>query len=243
MSFSTAGLVRPTTRPLVDTVRGSLSRHGIDPDVQIVAGGPALVRASTAAAASDADIVVAGGGDGTIATVAKPLIGTGKSRGLLPPGTFNYFARNHRVPLDVVAALELIATAASQPVDVGEVNGHVFLNNASIGLYPTMLVHRESTYRRFGRSQLIAYASAMAALLSPPGVLNLTMTVDGQLMSRRTPMLFAGTNIYQLESFAVPGRGCLRGRTHGAVRDAAAWDGSNVPPGRTSSPQRAPWRA
>jgi diacylglycerol kinase family enzyme len=94
-------------------------------------------------------------------------------------------------------------------VDVGEVNGHVFLNNASIGLYPAVLGRRESIYRRFGRSQLLAYVSAAATLVQPPSLLNLTLTADGALMSRRTPMLFIGANRYQLESFAVGGQSCL----------------------------------
>jgi diacylglycerol kinase family enzyme len=197
-------------QPLVDTIRTTLAAHGVDARVHLVRGGPELVTTAARAAAGDAHVVVAGGGDGTIGTVSKQLVGTGKTLGVLPLGTFNYFARNLRVPLELDAALALMATGEATPIDVGEVNGQVFLNNASIGLYPAVLAKRETIYRRFGRSQLLAYASAALALIKPPGLLNLMLTADGQLMSRRTPLVFIGTNAYQLESFAVSGGTCLR---------------------------------
>lgn len=197
---------------LVTTIRTTLSSCGVDARVHLVEGGPQLVAAAARAAAGDADVIVAGGGDGTIGTVSKQLVGTGKTLGVLPLGTFNYFARNLDVPLELDAALTLLAVGEPRSIDIGEVNGHVFLNNASIGLYPAVLAKREHIYRRFGRSQLLAYTSAALALIRPPGLLNLTLTADGSLMSRRTPLLFIGTNAYQLESFAVAGRTCLQNR-------------------------------
>jgi diacylglycerol kinase family enzyme len=198
-------------RALVETITRSLSTERIAADVRIARSGRELVAAATEAAAGDADLVVAGGGDGTMATVATRLVDSGKPLGVLPLGTFNYFARNLGVPVDLDAALALIARGDAMPVDVGEVNGYIFLNNASIGLYPAVLAKRETIYRRFGRSQFLAYVSAALALLQPPALLNLTLTADGALMSRRTPMLFIGANAFQLESFEVGGQACVHG--------------------------------
>jgi diacylglycerol kinase family enzyme len=129
---------------------------------------------------------------------------------VLPLGTFNYFAQRIGVPLDLDAALDLIATATTvTAMSVGEVNGRVFLNNSSIGLYPEVLKQREATYRTIGRSQAAAYLSVAFVLIQPPAFLNLQLTADGQPISRRTPLLFVGVNPLQMAEFGIPGYECL----------------------------------
>jgi diacylglycerol kinase family enzyme len=179
--------------------------------VVIAQTGTELLSAAGTAAESDAGIVVAGGGDGTISAVATRLIATNKVLGVLPLGTFNYFARRFDVPLDLEGALEVIATGTPTSADVGEVNGRIFLNNSSIGLYPAVLQQREMTYRNLGRNRAVAYASAALALIEPPAVLNLQLEIDGVRLARRTPLLFVGTNEYQMQSLGIPGRQCVRG--------------------------------
>ena len=197
---------------LATTIGRFFADRHIDARIHVTQNGRELVAASEQAAATDAGIVVAGGGDGTIATVAQHLVASDKVLGILPLGTFNYFAKNLGLPLDVGEALDVIAFGRSTAVDVGDVNGHLFLNNASIGLYPAVLRHRESTYRRFGRSQFAAYMSVVLVLLEPPAFVNLTLTADGQRLSRRTPLLFIGVNSHQLESFGMPAGECLAAR-------------------------------
>lgn len=194
---------------LAESIATYLAGRQIEARVVVARGGPDLVSKAASAAAGNADVVVAGGGDGTILTVARHLVGTDKALGVLPLGTFNYFARNLELPLDLESALAVLADGQVRQVDVGEVNGEIFLNNSSIGLYPAVLIHRERTYRKLWRSQLLAYASVALVLLRPPAFLNLTVTADGALLSRRTPLLFVGTNAHQMESFAIAGRECL----------------------------------
>jgi diacylglycerol kinase family enzyme len=199
-------------RALSDTIARFFAERRMAARIHVTENGRQLIAASEQAAAGDAGIVVAGGGDGTIATVAQHLAGTSKALSVLPLGTFNYFAKNLGLPLEVTAALEVIVEGTSTTVDVGDVNGHVFLNNSSIGLYPAVLARRESIYRRFGRSQLGAYLSVVLVLLQPPAFVNLTVTADGSLLSRRTPLLFIGANAHQMESFGIVGRECLEAR-------------------------------
>jgi diacylglycerol kinase family enzyme len=166
----------------------------------------AIARATT----GDAEIVVAGGGDGTIAAVASAVVDSEKQLGVLPLGTFNYFAQRIGVPLDLDGALDVIGTAAATKVlSVGEVNGRIFLNNSSIGLYPAMLKQRETTYDRVGRSQAVAYMSVALVLLQPPGLMNLEMTADGEKLQRRTPLLFIGANPDQMATFGIDAHQCL----------------------------------
>jgi diacylglycerol kinase family enzyme len=187
-----------------------LTSTGMDVRLELIRSPAALPGAVARAAAGDAEIVVAGGGDGTIATVAAGLLETPKTLGLLPLGTFNYFARRLGVPLDLDEALKVIARAsAPTAVSVGEVNGRVFLNNSSIGLYPAVLKQREDTYRRFGRSQAAAYLSVAFVLMRPPGFLKLEITADGTPLVRDTPLLFVGLNSHQLATFGIPGYDCV----------------------------------
>ena len=189
-----------------------LRAGGFEPRVMIVRNGDELQDAVRSAAASDAELVIAGGGDGTISGVASVLTGLGKTLGILPLGTFNFFARRLNIPLDLEPALELLVTGHETSLEIGEVNGHVFLNNASIGLYPAVLQQREATYEQFGRSRPAAYLSTALVLLQPPGFLNLRITADGVPLSRRTPLLFVGANAAQMDAFASPGRECIEGR-------------------------------
>lgn len=193
---------------LAGPIESFFAERGLRPRVHVAASGSDVPLLARQAAAGDAEIVVAGGGDGTIAAVAQHIAGTGKTFGIVPLGTFNYFAKNLGVPLDLNGALEVVAGAGRASVNVAEVNGQLFLNNSSIGLYPAVLVQRESTYRRFGRSQLAAYASVLLVLLQPPRLLNLTITADGHPLARRTPLLFIGINAFQMDSFGIPGGTC-----------------------------------
>ena len=187
-----------------------LSSRGIPARVELVRTPEDLPAVAERAGRSDSEIVVAGGGDGTIAAVATGLLDSPKALGILPLGTFNYFARRLGIPLDLDGALEIIAgDAAPRAVSVGEVNGRVFLNNSSIGLYPAILKQRETTYRRFGRSQAAAYLSAAFVLIRPPGFLHLEVTADGKPTARRTPLLFVGVNPHQMADFGIPGYECV----------------------------------
>jgi diacylglycerol kinase family enzyme len=185
-----------------------LSARGFDVRIQLVRSPAGLHRAAMAAAEGDASVVVAAGGDGTVAALAERVCETGKVLGILPLGTFNYLARRFDIPPDVDEALAVVAAGHVSAVGVGDVNGRLFINNSSIGLYPAALKQRETTYRRIGRSQAAAYLSVAMVLLRPPALLNLQLTIDGVRLARRTPLVFAGVNPHQLEQFGIPGHAC-----------------------------------
>jgi diacylglycerol kinase family enzyme len=156
-------------------------------------------------------IVLAGGGDGTISAVASVLANSNTSLGVLPLGTFNYFARRLSIPLDIEEAARLCFDGEVRSISLAEVNGRVFLNNASVGLYPSMLKIREKAYRRFGRSQFLAYLSAIRALLLARSHVQVSIEAGGKQQAMRTPLVFAVNNAYQLEEFEAQGSECVRG--------------------------------
>src|SRR5262249_39207144 len=113
-----------------------------------LAEGARLVETAKAAVRARAPAIVAGGGDGTINTVASIVVGTGIPLGLLPLGTLNHFAKDLGIPLTIDEAVGVVLGGRTIEVDVGEVNGKIFLNNSSLGLYPRIVRLRERSEAR-----------------------------------------------------------------------------------------------
>ena len=147
--------------------------------------------------------VVAVGGDGTINTVAQTAHAQGCPMGVIPQGTFNYFARTHAIPADPAQAARLLLQCDAMPVQVATVNNHVFLVNASLGLYPQLLEDREAYKARFGRSRLVAMGAALVTLLRGHRQLRLRIELGNRAREVRTSTLFVGNNPLQLEQVGV----------------------------------------
>lgn len=96
--------------------------------------GSELAAAIDEALATDPDLLVVGGGDGTISCAAGRVAGTRTTLGVLPLGTANDFARTLEVPFDLAAAVASLVDGKIVDVDLGQLNGHPFLNVASMGL-------------------------------------------------------------------------------------------------------------
>ena len=157
-----------------------------------------LARHAVELALSCQGVVVAAGGDGTINAVASVVIGSGCPFGVLPQGTFNYFGRAHAIPQDTAAAVRALLGARIEPVQAGQVNGRLFLVNASLGLYPQLLEDREVWKAQLGRSRLVAFLSGIATLLQSRKQLHLQIESAGKAVALRTPTLFVGNNHLQL---------------------------------------------
>ncbi|MDO5543141.1 MAG: diacylglycerol kinase family protein [Acinetobacter sp.] len=143
-------------------------------------------------------VVVAAGGDGTLNAVAAKLKGTHIPMGILPLGTFNYVARLLNIPLDLIDAAQVIATGTTRAVHVAQINQHIYLNNASLGLYPLFIQKRERYNQYLGRLPLHAYTSGLDVLIRDRKELKLKIAVDGKLYPLKTPLIFFGNNQLQL---------------------------------------------
>ncbi|WP_151717863.1 diacylglycerol/lipid kinase family protein [Gemmobacter serpentinus] len=149
--------------------------------------------------------IVAAGGDGTVMGVAHALMGTGANLAVLPLGTFNYFARGLGLPQEPEAAAQAILAGHPNTISVGTVNGQVFLNNASIGIYPTILQAREDIYARLGRSRLMAHWSVLRTLVRFQRPRRMEITADGAQLVLKTPLVFVARSAYQLQRFGLEG--------------------------------------
>lgn len=158
-----------------------------------------VAREAAATALATRSAVVAVGGDGTINAVSQAAHAAGCAMGVVPLGTFNYFARTHGISTEPAQAAQMLMQAVPTPVQVGTVNGHVFLVNASLGLYPVLLEDRETYKSRFGRSRWVALGAAVMTLLRGHRQLHLHIDEGGVVRNVRTPTLFVGNNRLQLE--------------------------------------------
>jgi diacylglycerol kinase family enzyme len=148
-------------------------------------------------------MVVAGGGDGTINAVASVVAGSGVQFGVLPLGTLNHFAKDLGIPLTLDEAIANLAQGRPASVDVGEVNGRIFLNNSSLGLYPDIVRDREKQQRRLGRGKWLAFCWAALTALRRYPFLSLRLHINGSEHARRTPFIFIGNNEYLMQGFNI----------------------------------------
>ena len=140
-------------------------------------------------------------------TVAQAAHAAGCAMGVVPQGTFNYFARTHGIPGDPAEATRALFTAVPTPVQVAAINDRIFLVNASLGLYPDLLEDREAYKARFGRSRMVAFWAGAMTLLRAQRNLRLHIEHGTSLRQVRALTLFVGNNRLQLEQLGVQAPG------------------------------------
>ena len=177
--------------------------------VELAREGAEVARLARRALRNGARAIVAGGGDGTVSAVASELVGTKRALGVLPLGTLNHFAKDLGLPLDLASAARNVCEGRIARVDVGEVNGQVFVNNSSLGLYPRIVRRREKLQARDHVGKWRAFLRAALAVLRRYPFLRVRLNADGQEIVRVTPFVMIGNNEYQMESFQFGARRCL----------------------------------
>ena len=197
-----------------DRVREAFQHAGLDATVTVPQPG-SFVAAVRDAVASDADIVVLGGGDGTLNAGAAVIVQESgvkgaKPLGVLPLGTLNHFAKDVGIPVDLDAAVETIRAGHVMEVDVGEVNGRIFLNNSSIGLYPMAVKEREELRHRTGGGKWVAMLRASVEVFRRFPLLDVTLPLEGREVRLTTPFVFVGNNRYEMSLLTLGTRSSLQ---------------------------------
>ena len=197
----------------------------VDASVRAVPAKDIQEAARAAASTSGIDTVVFGGGDGTLNAGATAVLDTGKTMGVLPLGTFNHFAKDLGLPLELEDAVRTIAQGVVRRVDVGDANGRLFLNNSSIGFYPEMVRVRDELRRHHGMRKGLAMLTAAREVLREPPFLRVDLRVFDDVTRVRTPFVFVGNNRYEMKLFSLGARAALdRGELSLYVaRNARRW--------------------
>lgn len=193
-----------------DEIAGLFAQAGVQADVVLAERPEDFGAAMERARAGGTRLVVAGGGDGTQAAVASWVAGTDCVQGVLPLGTLNHFAKDLGIPLALEDAVRTVAAGRVLQVDVGEVNGRVFINNSSLGLYPEIVRERELQRVRLGKSKWRALASATLRATQRPHGIAVRIESESEEQVRRTPFVFIGNNRYTMEGLDIGARETLQ---------------------------------
>jgi diacylglycerol kinase family enzyme len=183
-----------------DKIADLFARHGVPATVWVAHSGAELAILAKRAVAEKYDIVVAAGGDGTVNCVSAALVGTTQALGIPPLGTLNHFAKDLEIPLSLEDAIDVIAKGQEKLVDVGEVNGQIFLNNSSLGLYPR-LVRKRERLQNAGSGKWTAFLRAIGYVVSRYSHLHVRLDTEAAKSSRTTPFIFIGNNKYQTQGW------------------------------------------
>jgi diacylglycerol kinase family enzyme len=192
-------LDRTKCQERANEILAAFAQRGIEAEAHLCEGARLTETARKLATRGDLDAVVAAGGDGTVSAVAAGVVGSGANVtvGVIPLGTLNHFSKDLGIG-DVETAVDTIAAGVTKRIDVGEVNGHVFINNSSIGLYPEIVVQRDEERHTKGTGKWRAMVRAAWRLLLRFPLLHVAIALAGQVLSARTPVVFVGNNEYEI---------------------------------------------
>lgn len=140
------------------------------------------------------------GGDGTISAVASKLVGTPVILVPLPGGTLNHFTKDLGIPQEMDKALGGLRTAKIRKIDTGSINDRIFVNNSSIGMYPTTLRMRRRYETYIGKWP----AAVLAMLLALVQFRSYRISIGDKDVT--TPFVFVGNNEYRLDTFGTAER-------------------------------------
>lgn len=157
--------------------------------------------------AASCEVLAVAGGDGTVQQAAAAAMHNGIPLAVFPAGTFNHFAKDLGMfPLS--AAIDAIHAGTYAKVDLGEVNGTIFVNTASIGAYTDFVAIREKYEHRIGKP-LAAVVAAARTLGRGKAVRVRVEDLDGDTVDAKFSLLFIGNGRYEPRGFAPVHRAAL----------------------------------
>lgn len=189
-------------------IRATFAEKGVEAVVRLC---PSKELAAAARLLLDEHVeaIVAGGGDGTVSTIAEVCVRASVPLGVLPLGTRNHFGRDLQLPRSTLESIGCIAAGATRRVDVGSVNGRIFINNSSIGAYPRAVEQRDDLRHRFGLRKHLAGMIATLRIFSQRPVIDAVVELDGETQRHTGPFVFVGNNVYSVKLFSMNLRSSL----------------------------------
>lgn len=189
-----------------EEIEAEILRHlraaGLDP-VLVPQQEQGLLARLDAALALGADIVVVGGGDGTIAAAATRLKDSETALGIIPLGTMNMLAKDLGIPLEPAEAAEALAHGSVRSIDVAEVNGHVFLCSSVLGTPSWLGRHRERGRGKRGLRPRLLFALAAIRSEWRHRPMRLSVRLEGGRLVRLWTRALAVANNRYAEGFGL----------------------------------------
>lgn len=176
-------------------IRAAFERRGAEVDLHTVDGAQ-CTETIQRVLESDADMVVVGGGDGTLHSAVTLALPTEKPLGVIPLGTLNLLARDLHIPLELEAAAEALAAGRIRVIDVAEVNGEPYTNSSILGFYPQVVQERERQRKLHRLLKWPGAALALAKTLYKLPLLDVRLDWGEGPKRMRTPILVVSNNVY-----------------------------------------------
>ena len=183
-----------------DQLTKQMGSAGVELRIEHAKRGFDITAAVRRARAGGAAAIIAGGGDGTLNAVAAGLNGSEVPMAILPIGTLNHLARDLSVSLNINEAIGQLTTDRVARIDLGGVNGRIFINNSVIGLYPTYFLTRQR-FERAWKFKWLAIASAILSVFRRNPYMNVRLSLEGKEIVRRTPYILVANNEHRMEGY------------------------------------------
>lgn len=190
---------------LAELIRGAVNKsRSENADIRVVPPDQ-LPQALQETTTSHEEVWV-GGGDGTLRSAAELIMRRKGILGVLPLGTMNLLARDLSIPLEIERAVESIARAPVDAIDVGQINDGIFLNKSALGLYPEMIIDRERRRRLMGLEKWPAMMKAAWRALRRHRQLEITVDYRGVRRQIVSPALIVAVGPYEFRAGRLFGR-------------------------------------
>lgn len=184
------------TNALAEEIRDIFETAGHSIEVRLCSGKNIVSMMEEAASDENADVLLAGGGDGTISLAAGLLAHSEKALAILPAGTMNLFARSLGIPQELQAAMQALAQGSIRRVDIAEADGTFYVHQLSIGMHPQLIRLRERMEFRSRVGKIFASVRAAIATMVRPPKLELELELPETKMLATTSNLAVTNNLY-----------------------------------------------
>ncbi|MBX8814019.1 diacylglycerol kinase family lipid kinase [Ochrobactrum sp. MR34] len=180
----------------IDDACTAFAAEGHELSCVLTDGDDILAALEKAAQNHDYDVLLAGGGDGTISAAAALAWQNDKILGVLPAGTMNLFARSLNIPQNVTEAIHALAKAGAENVDIGTCNGQSFVHQVAIGLHPMLVRYREKYSYASRVGKILANFRAMGQLITHVPRVKAVADIDGRAVKGVYSALAVSNNPY-----------------------------------------------
>ncbi len=195
---------------VVEGLKALFEKEGITPQIEAVSG-PEILGALDRAINGPSDMIIIGGGDGTVASAATRLAGQSKPLGILPLGTFNLAARDMGMPLDWEAAALALLDAPVGEMDLLDLDGELYFCVLVLGFYPALAMGREEYHGSWIIKSLKSLREIFTFVASFPPLHLTFQDENGNKVQQRSRMVIIANNDYEDFFGLIPKRGTLDG--------------------------------
>lgn len=177
---------------LTEHIRTAFEQRSHQIDIRRVAG--ADIVSAIEKAADDAEVIIVGGGDGTVSAAAAIAWRKQSILGVLPAGTMNLFARSLGLPLDLEEAANTLAEMRIEKSDIADMDGKSFVHQFSVGLQPRIVEKREKMEFHSRLGKMAASTRAAIGVFAKPTWFRCSLMIDGRKIRKGRFSVITVTN-------------------------------------------------